>query len=158
MGCIMLRLNKLTDYAIVILTQMAAQPRLRHNAGALAGVTGLPETTVAKILKDLTKSSLIQSARGAQGGYSLTVPGEAITVRQIIEAIEGPIAIADCVDGQAATCCASDRCPIKGNWDRVNTAIIAALDGVKLTDMMRPAAEKLYQIVSPAEAGIQKTG
>jgi len=147
----MLRLSKLTDYAVVILARMAGQSG-RANAAALAQATGLPEPTVAKILKDLTRSGLVQSARGATGGYVLAMPEQAITIRAVIEAIDGPIAIADCVEG-AESKCVSACCQLRGNWNKVNEAITGALDALTLTDMMRPtpASPQIYQIAAMAK-------
>lgn len=138
----MLRLNKLTDYAIVILGQMARIKDARLSATALAAATGINEPTVAKILKDLGKAGMVTSVRGAQGGYVLNQDARILTVHAVIEAIEGPTAIADCVEGVTACCAASHACPSKGNWDAVNTAIIHALDQVTLHDMIRPQVEK----------------
>ena len=147
----MLRLNKLTDYAVVILSHMARQ-NLHSSTSVLAAETGMNEPTVAKVLKDLMKADLVKSTRGATGGYTLNGDPEIITIRQIIEAIEGPIALADCVDGHA-TGCAVQVCGTRGNWDQVNIAMITALDNVKLIDMMlapekaaKPAPSKLVQI------------
>lgn len=130
----MLRLNKLTDYAVVILSHMARQ-NLQASTSALAAETGVNEPTVAKVLKDLVRAGLVNSTRGASGGYALNDAPERITVRQVIEAIEGPIALADCVDGHAVGC-AVQVCGTRGNWDQVNAALIAALDQVTLIDMM----------------------
>lgn len=140
----MLRLNKLTDYAVVILSHMARE-RTYASTSLLALETGMNEPTVAKVLKDLVKSGLVSSTRGASGGYTLNGNAETITIRQVIEAVEGPIALADCVEGHA-TGCAVQVCGTRGNWDQVNAAIITALDNIKLTDMMR-ASEKTPQLV-----------
>lgn len=149
----MLRLNKLTDYAVVILCHMARQ-NLHSSTSVLAAETGMNEPTVAKVLKDLVKSDLVTSTRGATGGYTLKGEPNRITVRQVIEAIEGPIALADCVDGHAVGC-AVQTCGTRGNWDQVNIALIAALDNVTLADMMlapskmpiaQTAPSKLVQI------------
>lgn len=149
----MIRLNKLTDYAVVLLAQMAREGNTRFAASQLASVTGIPEPTVAKLLKDLGKAGLVESARGANGGYSLAHVASTISVRMMIEAIEGPISLTDCVDGNK-TGCAAASCGVRGNWDGVNAAIIAALDAVTLDDMMRPQRKKeIYNIVVPAKTG-----
>lgn len=136
----MLRLNKLTDYAVVILSHMARQNQ--HSSTSLLAVeTGINEPTVAKVLKDLVKSELVTSTRGASGGYTLNGDADKITIRQVIEAIEGPIALADCVDGHA-TGCAVQICGTRGNWDQVNDALIRALDNVTLIDMMLAPAKQ----------------
>lgn len=147
----MLRLNKLTDYAIVILAQMSLDQGLRYTSASLAGVTAVPEPTVAKILKDLAKSDLVTSYRGSQGGYSLARGGEAITVRQVIEAVEGPISMVECVEAQSACCVADKKCPLRGRWDVVNTAIVEKLDTITLTDMIRSPLVKINQAHIAAE-------
>lgn len=141
----MLRLNKLTDYAMVILVQMARDPAVRYSTPALAAASGLTETTVAKVLKDLAKGGIVQSTRGAAGGYMLAQTDRCITVRHVIEAVEGPIAIADCVEG-ASDICPALHCTVRGNWDKVNEAIIDALQAVSLHDMLRSAPVQVYDI------------
>ncbi len=136
----MFRLNKLTDYAVVILSHLARH-NTQHSTSLLSAETGVNEPTVAKVLKDLVKSGLVTSTRGATGGYTLSAAPETISVRHVIEAIEGPIALADCVEGHA-TGCAVQICGTRGNWDQVNAVIIAALDNVKLTDMMQASEKK----------------
>ena len=132
----MLRLTKLTDYAIVILSEMASNPAVRLSSSQVAAATGVNEPTVAKILKQLTCAGVIGSYRGMQGGYQLVHETNEITVRQIIEAIDGPIAIADCVNGTTG-CSVEHKCRVRGNWDKVNNAIIGALDGLTLGEMMQ---------------------
>jgi FeS assembly SUF system regulator len=132
----MLRLTKLTDYAIVVLAEMAANPAARLSSSQLAAVTRISEPTVAKILKQLACAGLIASYRGAQGGYCLPLEPNEVTMRHIIEAIDGPISIADCVNG-ATGCSVEHQCRVRGNWDKVNNTIIAALEGLTLAEMMQ---------------------
>ncbi|WP_044562661.1 SUF system Fe-S cluster assembly regulator [Azospirillum sp. B4] len=134
----MIRLSKLTDYAVVVMTAMMHGEGGSHTATSLAERTGLPAPTVSKILKLLARDGLMASHRGATGGYRLARPPEAINVAQIIAAIDGPIALTDCVEGSAGACGVESLCPRKGNWDRVNRAVRGALEGVSLADMARP--------------------
>src|SRR5688572_31334501 len=116
----MLRLNKLTDYAVVILARMGTEKAVRFSTTELAAETAVPEPTVAKILKELAKSGLVESFRGATGGYVLTRDSRAITVRDVIEAVEGPIRMVECLD-EGSTCCVSQKkCPLRGKWEPVN--------------------------------------
>ena len=143
----MIRLNKLTDYAIAILAQMAKDPMVRLSSSQLAATTGVPEMTVAKILKSLNVAQLVGATRGAMGGYRLERDAADISIRAIIEALDGPIAITDCVGGSHGCCTAESKCPVRGRWDKVNDAIIGALDSVMLNDMIAPIApQKLYGI------------
>lgn len=129
----MIKLGKLTDYAVVLLVQLAREGEGASCAAShLAARTGLPEPTVAKVLKKLSQEKIVDSARGATGGYKLAKLPSDISVRTVIEAMDGPIAITTCVDSSCAT---EIQCPAKGKWTPVNSAIRAALDAVTLSDM-----------------------
>ncbi len=132
----MFRLNRLTDYAVVVMTQMAQRDKEVSTAPQIAQRTGVPLPTVAKLLNGLARGDLIKSHRGATGGYSLSRPAEEVTVAEIIQALEGPIALTACVDGSDAQCDVATLCPMCGNWEKVNQAIREALNGVSLADMI----------------------
>lgn len=136
----MFRLNRLTDYAVVVLAQMALRPERLVNAAQMAQDTGVPQPTVAKVLNLLAKGGLIDSQRGATGGYSLAKPADQIDVAAIIQTMDGPIALTACVEAATDTCSVESLCPMRGNWERVNTAIRSALAGVTLADMALPFA------------------
>jgi Rrf2 family protein len=104
-----------------------------ETAPCIAAGTGIPEPTVAKVLKALAGNGLVLSQRGARGGYRLTRPLCAIPVADVIEAIDGPIALTACVDGGG--CDSHSLCPMHGRWDPVNDAIRQALGGITLADM-----------------------
>ena len=99
----MLRLSKLTDYAVVVLVRLAGAPGVQTSPG-IAASTGIPEPTVAKVLKTLTAGGMVASQRGARGGYRLLRPLADIPVADVIATIDGPIALAACVDGSATEC------------------------------------------------------
>lgn len=144
----MIKLSKLTDYAVVLLAHVAKDggTKTPYNAAALCAATSVPEPTVAKVMKALAKANIVVSQRGALGGYSLAQLPQTITIRQIIEAIDGPIAVtacahhADCAPrAQAeilAACPLSCTCPIKGHWQKVNNSLITTLDQLTLLDVM----------------------
>lgn len=134
----MIKLSRLTDYAIVLLTQMALEGKGVHAASILAEKTFLPLPTVSKVLKHLTKAAILSAQRGATGGYVLAQEPSAISVASIIEAMDGPIAITECAgSGDDDTCCGvKATCPVRGNWDKVNAAIRTALEAVTLADMV----------------------
>ncbi len=134
----MFRLNRLTDYAVVALAQMALRPDRLVNATRLAEDTGMSQPTAAKVLNLLAKGGLLASQRGAAGGYTLARPARDISVAEIIQTMDGPIALTACVEGATDTCGVESLCPMRGNWERVNTAIRTALDGVTLADMALP--------------------
>ncbi len=131
----MLRLNRLTDYAVVVMAQMAQRGDDVRTAPQISEQTGVPRPTVAKILNALSHDCLVASQRGAAGGYTLSRPAQQITVAEIIHALEGPIALTACVDGTTGQCDVESLCPMRGNWDKVNSAIRGALSQVTLADM-----------------------
>ena len=133
----MLRLSKLTDYGIVLITEMAAEPKRVFSATELALVTSLEQPTVSKVLKILAKSGLIQSFRGAHGGYLIAGQPQHISVADVITAMEGPIGMTECSvhDG---LCAQEAVCSLRSNWRRIPSAIEMALADVTLEEMARP--------------------
>ena len=132
----MLKLSKMTDYAVVILADMAHQKDALLSAHSIAQNTKLPEPTVSKILKLLTKHDLIASSRGANGGYALNKNPQDINMADVITATDAPIALTACVDASNQCCDLADSCTIKGQWNPVNIAMQSALENVSLKQMM----------------------
>lgn len=139
----MFKLAKLTDYAIVALSRLAQlDSGATLSASGLSSDTGIPEPTVAKVLKILTRHGLIASQRGVYGGYSLTRKADTLTLLDVITAIEGPVAITSCVEGSVKhQCGAHHHCPVRGAWDPVNRALTDALAGITLADMARAGSQ-----------------
>lgn len=150
----MLRLSKLTDYAVVVLVRLSAAPGVQTSPGIAAGI-GLPEPTVAKVLKALAGHGLVASQRGARGGYRLMRPLSAIPVAEVIAAVDGPIALTACVDGSSGCCESEHLCPMRGRWDPVNTAIRAALSAISLADMQDASLPRFFQLPAPPPIAVQ---
>ena len=147
----MIKLGKLTDYAVVILGQLAKEgEKVSRSAHYLSGKTGVPEPTVAKVLKSLAKEKFVVSLRGSAGGYTLARPAEQISLAEIITALDGPIRIVSCVNGRAEDCKTQAICPVKGNWDNVNTVIRQALDSVKLSGMITTSCGQTHDFIRSA--------
>lgn len=138
----MLRVGKLTDYATVMMTHLARQPGRLHSANEIAADLGLALPTVSKIFKALVQHGLMESHRGAKGGYNLAAAPEDISVAQIIAAIEGPIALTECSD-TARLCEQESLCSVRGNWQRINRAVLDALERVSLAELARPPEHPL---------------
>jgi len=131
----MLRITKQTDYAIVLLTHFAVdKARSVHNARDLAQAVNLPLPTTSKILKALARADLLNSHRGVKGGYRLARDPKDISVHEVIRALEGPIAITECLDA-SADCGIEPTCPVRANWHRINGAVQDALAAIPLSDM-----------------------
>jgi FeS assembly SUF system regulator len=128
----MIRMSKLTDYAIVLLTHLARSPGTK-TAQELAAASKVPLPTVSKLCKELSKAGIVISHRGRHGGYGLARPAEQISVAQIVEALEGPIALTECSSPGTQTCGIEATCLAKASWDPVSRAIHGALQNLPLS-------------------------
>jgi FeS assembly SUF system regulator len=135
----MFKVNKLTDYATVVLIDIARETAVRSTQH-IAVHTGIPLPTVAKLMKSLNKAGLVVSRRGAAGGYVLGREAGAITLADVIQAVEGPIALTACADTSDEHCSIEKVCPVHGKWNRANSAVRAALTEVTLADMVADVA------------------
>ncbi len=145
----MIKIGKLTDYAIVVMGQLAKEgASAMCSATHLSEMTNIPEPTVAKVLKMLTQGALLESVRGAAGGYRLIKSADQISIAEIVTVLEGPIAIVSCVDGGDHECRIESTCAVKGRWTPVNDAIKAALANVSLAEIMGlPSCGKAYNFL-----------
>lgn len=134
----MLRITRETDYGIVLLTTMVREANPPYSAAVLARQRQLPLPMVSKILKALARVGLLVSQRGAQGGYSLARPPEEISAADIIDALEGPIAITECSGDTLHTCAHESHCALSSHWHRINSAIREALENISLLDLSQP--------------------
>ena len=134
----MIRLSRMADYGVVVMTYMAHRRDQTMSAHQVAEGTGLPEPAVGKLLKMLSRGDLLESHRGARGGYVLTGAPEDISVADIVTAVEGPIALTLCVDEHPGSCDVEALCPMRGGWNQINTALREALEGVTLATMAYP--------------------
>ena len=142
----MLRISKMTDYAIMVMVELSALRGEVLSANALADRSHLELPTVSKVLKMLVKTGLVDSYRGAAGGYSLERNAQNISVAEIIAAIEGPIAMTEC-STEEGLCAQEAICGLRGNWQRISTAVAKAMEGVSLAEMaqpVKPAAGPLH--------------
>ena len=137
----MLRISKLTDYAIVAMTTLAEAPDKTFSAPGLAAATHLEAPTMAKILKLLAKGGLVESFRGAHGGYRLAQPAASVSMADIIRVMEGPIGMTECSVHQGL-CAQESVCNVRSNWRRISQAVESALGSVTLAEMGQPASQR----------------
>ena len=136
-GLFMIRISKLTDYAMLILTQLARDPATILSATVLSEALHLPAPTVSKILKILCDAEIVISARGAEGGYRLARAANSITIMNIITAMEGQLALTECCE--MTSCCAIDHvCTMRENWRTINGMVQALLTKFTILDMIDP--------------------
>ena len=152
----MLRVSKLTDYATVVMTVLAAA----REAGAASVLSAqdigqrahLELPTVSKLLKQLAHAGLVVSSRGVNGGYRLARTAEKITIAEIVTAMEGPIGMTEC-SAHAGLCNHETHCGVRVNWQRINQAIAQALGSVSVADMVKPAPKRHPPIPVQLAAG-----
>ncbi len=145
----MLKISRIADYGVVLGTRLAALALEGGPYGDVRSVrdlareTGIPQPTVGKILKQLAREGVVDSTRGARGGYRLARRPEDVTVADVIAALEGPIGVTECgpTDADHDDCELSGRCGVRGNWQRINDAIRHALRQISLAEMARPEGD-----------------
>lgn len=145
----MLRLTNLADYAVVVMTAAARCPDGPLAAGVVAVRTGIPAPTVAKVMGRLARAGLLASSRGVAGGFRLAHAPAAISVADIVEAVEGPIALTNCQQGEVSACALEGSCAVRPHWGPINHAVRAALSAVSLADLagpVRPAVSALLEV------------
>jgi FeS assembly SUF system regulator len=135
----LLRITKLTDYGTVVLAHLAAHDGCVCSAADVATVTGIALPTVSKLLKLLARSGLAISTRGANGGYKLSRSPNDISAADVIDALEGPVAITECSSSNSH-CEHEGVCSVGGAWQRINIAMRRALCDISLTDLLRSSS------------------
>jgi FeS assembly SUF system regulator len=160
----MVRIEKLTDYGLVLLTCIAKTPETSlRTARDLAEETSLPQPTVSRLLQDLLRGGLLVSQRGIHGGYRLAKPPRDISIASVIVALEGPIRLTVCSSDTAGACDLEDHCSIRGNQRVINAAVRGVLEQLSLADLMKPLQlltiqdthGKSISTIGPASGSIQ---
>jgi len=131
----MLHISELTDYATVLLAALRAQPEALHSASGLAERTGIAAPTVSKLLKELQRAGLVRSTRGARGGYQLARSAQEISAAEIIDAVEGPVALTECASDHGQ-CGLEANCSVGHSWQQVSAAIHRSLQEVRLASLI----------------------
>ncbi len=136
----MLRISRMTDYGTMILVHLAGQDEATHCAASdVAAATHVALPTTQKLLKVLARAGLVAATRGAEGGYRLARPPAAISAAEIVDALEGPVAITEC-STQDSQCELESLCVVSDAWQQINQAILGALEDVSLADLQRPSS------------------
>ena len=135
----MLRISRMTDYGTMILVHLAGQDAATHCAASdVAAATHVALPTTQKLLKVLARAGLVEATRGADGGYRLARPPQAISAAEIVDVLEGPVAITEC-STQDSQCELESLCLVGDAWQQINQAILGALEDMSLADLQRPS-------------------
>ncbi len=154
----MIKLSRMADYGVILMTQLARENGAVTTAADLSASCALPLPTVSKLLKELAQDGLLESRRGTKGGYALARAAESISMADIIGAVEGPIALTDCIEADGALCEIEALCPTRTNWRRINDVLTQALDGVSLAEMVLPSIDFMALFPVPNAAAELREG
>ena len=132
------------EYGVRVMAHLAGRPEGEPTSlGSIAEAEGLPLAYLEHLAQRLRRAGLVESRRGAHGGYSLARPAAEITMSEVVQALEGEIAPIECItaDADGALICARDGaepCPTKLLWTRVQGSIVRTLNEMTLADLVRP--------------------
>jgi len=132
----MIKLSNLADYAVVLMSTIAARSDDIHTAASLNFDTKVPLPTVSKILGKMAKANLLMSHRGIGGGFSMKLDMENISIADIIEAVDGPVQLTNCLSEEDTCCDYEPVCLTRSKWDKINDAVYQALNNVPLSEMV----------------------
>ena len=147
-----MRLSSFADYAVVLMSAAArhcghaglapanSEKAAKMNATTLSAETGIPLPTAQKLVSRLSAAGLLESSRGTGGGVRLSRPPATITLADVVEAVEGPIAMTACADTGAHDCTLEQDCRIRPHMNAANMAIRSALAGVTIASLTRELA------------------
>ena len=151
----MIILSKLADYGVIVATHLAANSDRQATAAAIAAATRLPPATVAKLLKALAHAGLVSATRGAAGGYRLARLPAAISVAEVVAAIDGDIGMTQC-SVHVEDCERTNYCPTRPHWTAINRAVGAALSAISLDEMIGPLAFAPAAFAEPARISMNE--
>jgi len=148
----MLKLSKKVDYGLILLSHIGRQ-RIPASAREYAERSQLPPHMVANILKDLTSAGLLTSTRGAQGGYELARETSAISLADVILALEGPISLVECA-GEDASCRMIDNCPTQDPVQVIHRKLEEFMHGFTLDEIFsHPPAQRPFSLGELSSGG-----
>ncbi|MDZ7751163.1 MAG: SUF system Fe-S cluster assembly regulator [Gammaproteobacteria bacterium] len=157
----MLRLSKLTDYGIVVSACLARAATDLLSASEVAARTGIAAPTVSKLLKGLGRAGLVISERGAKGGYRLSRAAGDISIADVVDALEGPVALTECISA-VGHCEQESHCDARANFELINAAILDALERVSVAEMVHGPQHQYVHLdvtgmVSPREDSMNES-
>lgn len=153
----MIKISRMADYAILLVCKMSSVEDKVYSAHELSTITALKITTISKILTKLTKANVTNSIRGVTGGYKLMMKAEDISIGDIIDIIDGQVALTVCVDeDKNHSCELESMCPSQGNWQVINNTVRNALNSVSIAEMANPFVANLQYKKSMKPDSISK--
>ncbi len=147
----MLQLTRDGEYAVRAILHLSSRPMGQVSlVNEIAEAQDVPKSYLSKIMQHLVKSGLVKSRRGAKGGFTLAIPAEQITLREPIEAVEGPIHLNVCLI-KKGECARDEICPVHPVWREAQLRLLEILDSKSMADLVRDG-EKLQRTTPKTEA------
>ena len=131
----MIKVTRLADYAVSIIYAFSGSEKEILSSQDIIEKTKLHKATVNKLLAKLVKKNFLEPFRGTKGGYRLKKGLDNISIRELIEAIEVPVLLTDCLNKNANNCNLFDVCNTKNIWSFVNAEINNTLENIKIKDI-----------------------
>ena len=131
----MLKVTRLADYAVSIIYAFSGSEKEILSSQDIIEKTKLHKATVNKLLAQLVKTNFLEPFRGTKGGYRLKKGLDNISIRELIEAIEGPVLLTDCLNKNANNCNLFNVCNTKNIWSIINTEVNNTLENIKIKDI-----------------------
>jgi Rrf2 family protein len=130
-----MQLTRAADYAVRVMIHLASQPEEHRSLlPALAKATDVPSSFLSKVLQTLGRAGMVTSRRGQQGGFEILPKGRAASIREVVEAVDGPINLNVClIHGKG--CDRSSWCPAHTVWSDAQSAMLAVLNASTITDL-----------------------
>lgn len=132
-----MKLSTRSRYGVRLMYELA----LRHGGGPvilkdIANTQEISEKYLSKLIIPLKVAKLVRASRGSHGGYNLMRDPSEISIREIVEVLEGDLTTVDCVHN-GASCTRSQACPIKEIWHNLDKSVLDFLGGIKLSDVVK---------------------
>ncbi len=151
-----MRITRKSDYGLRAMVQLAqSHGRAPISIGEIAAAQGIPDPFLEKIMQELKSAGLIAATHGRGGGYSLERPPDQISVREIVEALEGPMALVTCLD-PTLKCMIEEGCPTSSFWALINERFEEALGATTLADLLKSVDRppRPFKIKAPERSGL----
>jgi len=136
----------MTDYGVLLMSELAKSADNIQQTPILSEHTHIPQPTVRKVMTALIQADFVESIRGINGGYKLHQDPASISVRDLIQCLEGNIALTDCEMSGKHACEQSDVCGTRSNWLKINQAMRDALQNITLEDMVNTGFTPIFSM------------
>jgi len=151
---LMIALSRKADYALIALSHLARDPDQVFSCREIASRYRVPLSTLTNTMKELARAGILMSERGARGGYGLARAAERTTLYDIIEAVDGPPSLVQCIEGGDASgngrCDIAETCPVRLPVRRIHDRLVAVLREVTLAEIAQSSEEEIICDITPS--------